>query len=57
MEDNNYVKYRGRCKEYVDKAVHDDSTLTAVRGWYYCPVTNREEQHWWCERQDGRLLG
>jgi len=33
-----YDKYRGKCKEYCDAAVAADSTLTLVRGHYWCPV-------------------
>ena len=47
----NYEKYRGKCKEYVDQAVVDDPTLTAVRGHYDCPIWGKQ-QHWWCERED-----
>ena len=54
-EDNDYLKYRGKCKEMSEAAVAADPTLTIVRGHYYCPVWNTEEQHWWCVREDGTI--
>lgn len=53
---NNYEKYRGRCKELSEKACKEDSTLRLVRGHYWCPVWNREEQHWWCEDSKGNIV-
>ena len=52
---NNYSKYRGKCKEYVDNAIEKDSTLTAVRGHYCCPFWGMQA-HWWCIRQDGTIF-
>jgi len=52
MED--YKKYRGKCKEYVHMALLSDSTLTAVRGHYECPLWGLQA-HWWCVRQDGTI--
>lgn len=51
-----YEKYRGKCKEYCDAAVAADSTLTLVRGHYYCIAWNTNEQHWWCTRPDGSIF-
>jgi len=51
---SDYEKYRGKCKEYVDKAIKEDSTLTAVRGHYVCPFWG-EQAHWWCIRKDGTI--
>jgi len=53
---SDYSKYRGKCKEMAEAAVKADATLTLVRGWYWCPITNRKEQHWWCKRPDGSIL-
>ena len=50
-----YEKYRGRCKELSQAAVDADPSLTLVRGWYWCPIWNREEEHWWCKRKDGSI--
>ena len=51
---SDYVKYRGKCKEYVDKALEEDPTLKAVRGHYYCPMWGKQA-HWWCVKQDGTI--
>lgn len=50
-----YEKYRGKCKEYVDALVANDSTLRAVRGWYECPMWG-SQQHWWCEDVNGNII-
>jgi len=50
-----YEKYRGKCKEYCDAAVAADSTLTLVRGHYWWPVWDRNEEHWWTTRPDGTI--
>lgn len=53
MEDN-YSKYRGKCKEFVDEAIKKDPTLIAVRGYYYDTFWGKQE-HWWCRREDGTI--
>ncbi len=50
-----YRQYRGKCKELVDAACAADTTLTAVRGHYFCPLWNSNEQHWWCVQKDGTI--
>lgn len=50
-----YDKYRGKCKEYVEQAVSNDPSLTAVRGHYLCPFWGMQP-HWWCVRQDGTIF-
>ena len=52
---SDYDDYRGKCKEFVDKAVKEDQTLTAVKGYYNCPVWGTREPHWWCKRKDGSI--
>lgn len=52
---NNYKRYRGKCKEYCERAVSEDGTLRLVRGHYYCPIWNTEEPHWWTVKQDGSI--
>ena len=54
IKEDNYTKYRGKCKEFVDAAIRADSTLIAVRGFYFDPFWG-EQQHWWCKRQDGTI--
>ena len=51
-----YAKYRGKCKEYSEAAVAADPTLRIERGWYFCPIWGRDEEHWWCVRQDGTIF-
>jgi hypothetical protein len=50
-----YRAFRGRCKELSEAACAADSTLTLVRGHYYCPIWNSDEAHWWTVRQDGTI--
>ena len=50
-----YIKYRGNCKEFALKAIQEDPSLTLVRGYYWCPFSNKKEQHWWCKRPDGTI--
>ncbi len=52
---DDYTKYRGRCREMAEEAVRIDPTLRLVRGHYYCPIWNSEEQHWWTVRPDGSV--
>jgi hypothetical protein len=52
---SDYLKFRGKCKELSEAAVIVDPTLTLVRGHYFCPIWNSEEQHWWTVRQDGSI--
>lgn len=47
---------RGKCKEMSEAAVAADPSLTLVKGWYFCPIWNREEEHWWCKRADGSIF-
>ncbi len=54
--DDGYNKFRGRCKELSELACIEDKTLTLVRGYYYCPIWNVEEPHWWCVKQDGVIF-
>lgn len=52
---NNYLEFRGRCKELSEAACAADASLTMVRGHYFCPIWNRDEPHWWCVRPDGTI--
>ena len=54
--ETNYKKYRGKCREFSEQAVKDDPSLRLVRGYYWCPIWNKEEQHWWCETPDGTIV-
>lgn len=52
----NYLKYRGKCKEYCEQVLTERPDLTLVRGWYYEPLWDREEQHWWLKDPDGNII-
>jgi len=52
--EDDYTRYRGKCKELSEAAVEADPTLTLVRGWYDCPFWGRQ-QHWWTKRPDGSV--
>jgi hypothetical protein len=56
MSDTGYSLYRGRCRELSEAACAADATLTLVRGHYWCPIWNTDEQHWWCVRPDGTIV-
>ena len=53
-EESNYMKYRGRCKEFCEKAIQEDPTLTLVRGHYF-DFAWGEQPHWWTVREDGSI--
>lgn len=49
-----YLRYRGKCREFCDAAIAADSSLTLVRGYYICPFWGKQE-HWWTVRVDGTI--
>lgn len=51
-----YQKYRGKCREMSEAACAADPSLRLVRGHYFCPIWNTEEQHWWTVRPDGQIF-
>lgn len=53
--DNNYITFRGRCRELSEAACARDPSLTLVRGYYFCPIWNVEEQHWWTTHPNGEI--
>lgn len=54
--EDGYRLFRGKCREMSEQAVQADPTLTLVRGFYFCPIWNTEEPHWWCTRPDGTIV-
>lgn len=54
-QENNYLKYRGKCKEFCEQAIKDDPTLILVRGHYFCPIWNKNDPHWWTVRKNGEI--
>jgi hypothetical protein len=55
QQQTDYMKYRGKCKELSEAAIESDSTLRLVRGYYYCPIWNSQEPHWWTASPDGKI--
>ena len=53
---NDYLKYRGKCKELAEEKVSDCPDLRLVRGYYYCPIFGTKEQHWWTEDREGNIF-
>lgn len=53
-EENDYLTYRGKCKEFCEAAVAADPTLKLVRGYYWDYLWGKQP-HWWTVRQDGTI--
>lgn len=54
-EQDDYTKYRGKCKEMSEALVAADPTLRLVRGHYYDTMWG-EQAHWWCAKPDGEIV-
>lgn len=54
VHSENYLKFRGKCKELSEAACVDDPSLTLVRGHYQCPFWGKQA-HWWTVRLDGSI--
>lgn len=52
---DDYIKYRGKCKEFSIKLIEEDPSLRLVRGYYFCPYWGKQE-HWWCKKEDGTIV-
>lgn len=55
MVKSDYLKYRGKCKQYCDRAVRIFPVLKLVRGHYHDWQWG-EQMHWWCVRPDGSIF-
>lgn len=55
IQQENYRKYRGKCKEVSEALVAADPTLTLVRGYYHDPIWGKQP-HWWCKKPDGTIV-
>ncbi len=51
-----YLTYRGKCKELCEELCKNNADLKIVKGWYHCPIWNTEEQHYWCEDKQGDIV-
>ncbi len=47
---------RGKCKEYSLTLAKECYWLRPVRGFYYCWVWDKKEQHWWNETDSGEII-
>lgn len=58
IEETNYMKYRGKCKEMSEALCAEDSSLTLVRGYYleYIWGEDYKQPHWWCVKPDGTIV-
>jgi hypothetical protein len=52
---NNYMQFRGKCKELSEAEVKKDPALKLVRGHYICPMWGKQP-HWWCVKPDGTIV-
>lgn len=55
-EETNYMKYRGKCEEMSKALVMENPNLRLARGYYYCPIWNKNEPHWWCVDSKGNIV-
>lgn len=53
---SDYLKFRGKCKKMCEDLIEKDSSLKLVRGHYYCPIWNSNEQHWWVINSNGDIV-
>ena len=52
---NDYLKYRGKCKDFSAYLCMQNQKLTLVRGYYY-DYQWGEQPHWWCEDIEGNII-
>ena len=50
-----YEKYRGKCKEFAERAIKENPELRLVRGHYYCTSWGKEA-HWWTVKPNGEIF-
>lgn len=55
MQQDDYLKYRGKCKELAEEEIKKDPTLILVRGFYHDAFWGKE-QHWWCKDANGKIV-
>jgi len=55
IAESDYIKYRGKCKEFCQREIEKDPSLTMVRGSYFDAFWG-EQHHWWCVKPDGTIL-
>lgn len=55
LDDLDYTKFRGKCREMSEALVKSDPSLTLVRGYYHCPIWGKQ-QHWWTKTPTGVII-
>lgn len=53
--EDDYTRFRGKCKEMSEALVAADPSLRLVRGHYVCPFWG-EQAHWWCVKPSGEIV-
>lgn len=53
-QNDDYSRYRGKCKAMSEALVELNPGYRLARGWYDCPQWGRQ-QHWWTVRPDGTI--
>ena len=51
---DDYRRFRGKCREAAEELARTNPGWRVVRGTYVCPVWG-EQNHWWCEDQNGKV--
>jgi len=46
MDNNEYLKYRGKCKEISEAYIKKHPHCKLVKGWYNCPFWGPQEHYW-----------
>lgn len=54
--EDDYKKYRGKCKEFCEALILERPELTMVRGHYFEVSWGRDEAHWWCVDTVGNIV-
>lgn len=55
IEETDYIKYRGKCKEFCEELVAKDPSLRMVRGHYEDTFWGKQP-HWWCVDIVGNIV-
>ena len=55
VEQDNYAKYRGKCKPMSEALVLLNPGWRLVRGHYWCPIWRSREPHWWAVDTEGKI--
>ena len=56
QEQNDYLKYRGKCKEMSEALIEQNPKLKLIRGHYHYLNGGHIDQHWWCVDEDGKII-